>query len=97
MKIGPVPIFLQVVLRPGEDLFLDVWAEHYEVVGVSGDTDQEIAVFFRVLESVLQHGFIDNVELNMVSALIEVTADERCSFVKVLLRLEALRVDFNVE
>ncbi len=51
---------------------------------------------FGVFQSILQHGSVHNVELNMVPTLIEITSDKCRGFVKVLPRLEALGIDFDV-
>ena len=68
---------LEAFLRVSRDyLFLLVVVEVYEVVAVARDADEEAAVVVRVGLGVAQRRFVDDVELDVVSAELEVGADE---------------------
>lgn len=72
-----MPPGLETLLRvPCDDLFLLIVVEIYEVVAVAGDADQEAAVFVGIRLRVAQRIFVDDVELDVVSAELEVGADE---------------------
>ena len=61
---------------PCDYLFLLVSVEVYEVIAVACDPDKESAVVIRMFLSVTESIFVHNVELDMVSAELEVRADK---------------------
>ena len=68
---------LEAFLRVSRyDFFLLVVVEVYEVVAVARDADEEAAIVVRVGLGVAQRRFVDDVELDVVSAEFEVGADE---------------------
>lgn len=68
---------LEAFLRVSRyDLFLLVVVEVYEVVAIARDADEETAIVVGVGLGVAQRRFVDDVELDVVSAEFEVGADE---------------------
>ena len=64
---------LETFLRvAGDDFFLLVVVEVNKVVAVACDTDEETAVVVRVRLCIAQCGFVNYVELDMVSSEFEV-------------------------
>ena len=70
-------LLIGFVLCSGYDFVLQLLGHVVEVVAVAGDADQQVTVFLGMLLGVVQGGGINDVELDMVTAELEVGADER--------------------
>ena len=65
-----------------DDLILQCAAEVAEVVAVTGNTNDQVFVFFRIVLCIDQGLTVDNVELDMVTVHAEVGANQICHVVK---------------
>ena len=84
------------VLGPGDDLVLDLPGQVGEISGVSGNPDCKPAMFLRVLLRIEKCLFIDNVDLQVHAAQIEVRSDQRAEYVSSLFPPQVVGMEFDV-
>ena len=94
-KTGSGLYFL--VFRAGDNLVLQLLGHVVEVVAVAGNADEEVAVLVGVLLCVEEGGGVDNVELDVMAAELEVGADEVSEFAHVFLALQQVGHEADVE
>ena len=68
-----------------------------EVVGVAGDANEEVAVFIGVLLGIEERGRVDDIELDVVAAELEVGADEMTELAHILLATQQVRHETHVQ
>ena len=90
-------LFLFEMSRYVDDGFLSALIELCEVSHVSCYTNHESLVVLRILLSVSQSLGINNVDLDVLSAMIEEGLDDAFDYVESLFAFNALRVESQVE
>lgn len=81
----------------GYDIVLDGVSQVYKVRAESGDPDHEITVIFRMPFGINKSLLIDHIELNMVSAPIEISFYQSCQFLPVFIASQKMGGKFHIE
>src|SRR5512144_447022 len=85
------------MLCASNDLLLQGLAQITEVIAVSGHTDNETTILFRVLLCRAQGSRVDYVELNVVSIQFEVGTDQLNKFIESLIICQHLGCELLIE
>jgi len=85
------------MLRPADDLVLQVGRAIQEIIAVSGHAHDQVAVFLRVDLGFAKGVGRDDVELDVVGVHLEIGPDEMAEVAEALLVGQQLRREFLVE
>ena len=85
------------MLCSGDDLLLKRLAQIAEIIAVTGNTDNQVPVLFRVLLGRAQGGRIHHIELNVMSVQFEIGAHQLNQPVQIRIGLQKLRRKFLIE
>ena len=77
-----------LVFRPCDNLVLELCGHIVEVVGVASHTDKKVLILVWVSLCLKQGGSIDHIKLDMMTAEVEVCADEANYLLEVFVTLE---------
>ena len=82
---------------PGYDIVLHDGSQVYKVRAKSGDPDHEITVVLRMQLGIDKSIFIDHIELNMVSAPIEISFYQSCQFLPIFIASQKMGGELHIE
>ena len=73
-----------VVLGAGDDLVLQLFGHIVEIVAIASHANEQIAILVGMLLGIEEGSGVNDVELDVVSAELEVGADERSHLLEIL-------------
>jgi len=70
-------LLLETILRSGNDLILNRFAEFHKKCAETGYTDDQVTIILWMLLSIPQHLTIYNIKLELKSGMVEVRLNQR--------------------
>lgn len=86
-----------VVLCAGDDFVLQLLSHVVKVVAVASNTNEQVAVVLRMLLGIEERLGVNDVELDVMTAELEVGADERGELFQVFVATQQVRHEAHVE
>ena len=79
---------ITIILSAGDNLVLKLLGHIVEVVGIAGHTNQQVAVFVRMLLGIVERRRIDDIELDVMATKLKICTYERGQLLLVFLTLQ---------